>query len=106
MALPRSHVVFGALGDPTRQQLIDWMVAEGSGTATVFASRLPISRQAVGKHLAELERAGLTVSEKVGRESIYRPTTETMRVAIEWLAERSSRWESTLERLARHVEAD
>jgi predicted ArsR family transcriptional regulator len=82
------------------------MVAEGLGTATGFAGRLSISRQAVAKHLAELERAGLAVSEKVGRESIYRPTTETMNVAMEWLAERSSQWESTLERLARHVKDD
>ena len=106
MVLPESHNVFGALGDPTRQQLIDWMVAEGSGTATEFASRLPITRQAVARHLGELERAGLAVSEKVGRESIYRPTTDTLDVAIEWLAERSSRWASTLEELARHVEDD
>lgn len=102
--LPDSHQIFDALGDPTRQRLVDWLVQEGSGTATAFADRLPISRQAVSRHLSELERAGLVRSQKIGREAVFRPEPATLDIAVAWLVERSRQWSDTLESLARHVE--
>ena len=65
-----SHV-FGALADPTRAQIIDWLDEGETATATKFAARLPISRQAVSRHLKTLEEAGLIVGTKHGREVRY-----------------------------------
>lgn len=96
--------VFAALSDPVRQQLVDWLSVEPTGTATEFARRLPISRQAVSRHLFELERVGLVTSSKVGRETRYSLDTAVMHDAIEWLTRRARRWDDALERLQRHVE--
>lgn len=96
--------VFAALSDPIRRQLVDWLSVEPAGTATEFAGRLPISRQAVSRHLSELERAGLVTSSKVGRETRYSLDTAVMHGAIEWLTSRARRWDDALERLQRHVE--
>lgn len=53
--------VLAALADPTRRQLLDLLAAQGEATATTLAERLPISRQAVVKHLAVLDAAGLVM---------------------------------------------
>lgn len=98
--------VFAALSDPTRQQLIEWLSVEPTGTATVFASRLPISRQAISRHLSELEEAGLVTSSKVGRETRYSLETAAMHESADWLTTRARRWDKALERLQRHVEQD
>ena len=63
--------MFAALADPTRRQLVDWLAEEGSGTATGFANRLPMTRQAVARHLQELELAEIVASEKSGRETRF-----------------------------------
>jgi DNA-binding transcriptional ArsR family regulator len=98
--------VFAALSDPTRQQLIEWLSVEPVGTATGFAARLPISRQAISRHLSELEEAGLVTSSKVGRETRYSLETAAMQEAVDWLTTRARRWDNALERLQRHVEQD
>jgi DNA-binding transcriptional ArsR family regulator len=45
------EVVLSALADPTRRLLLDALVAHGSATATMLATEVPVSRQAVVKHL-------------------------------------------------------
>lgn len=96
--------VFAALADPTRRQLVDWLVEEGSGTATEFAGRLPISRQAVARHLRELEGAGVVESARSGRETLFNLRGEALVDAAEWLEARAAAWDRTLDRLKRHVE--
>lgn len=96
--------VFTALADPTRRQLIDWLAEEGSGTATSFAGRLPISRQAIARHLGELESAGLVESARSGKENRYRLRPEALTEAADWLETRSRSWDRTLERLKTHLE--
>jgi DNA-binding transcriptional ArsR family regulator len=98
--------VFAALSDPTRRLLVEWLSAEESGTATGFAARLPISRQAVARHLQELEHAGLVRSERVGRETRFSLETEPLTEAAGWLEQRTEVWDSTLGRLKRHLEAE
>ena len=98
--------VFAALADPTRAQIIDWLDEGGSGTATEFAARLPISRQAVSRHLKELEEAGLIAGSKQGREMRYELRPRPLRESAEWLEQRAMRWERTLQRLADHLEAE
>jgi DNA-binding transcriptional ArsR family regulator len=99
------HEVFGALADPTRQTLLEWLSSEGSGTATEYARRLPISRQAVSRHFVELESAGLVSSSRVGRETRYRLEKEPLDEAAEWLTQRARLWNDALERLRSHLES-
>ncbi len=98
--------VFAALSDPVRRQLVDWLTAEENGTATGFAARLPISRQAVAKHLRELERAGVIRSERAGRETRFSLVPDRLTVASRWLSDRADRWDRTLGRLVRHLESE
>lgn len=96
--------VFAALADPTRRQLVDWLSREGSGTATAFAARLPMSRQAVAKHLKELESAGLVVARKQGRETRFSLNAGALSDASDWLERRAIAWDRTLQRLREHLE--
>src|SRR6185369_15002292 len=74
--LPMSVTVdddlWSAIGDPTRRRMLDLLLADGPGTATSLSDRLPVTRQAVSKHLAVLDRAGLVHSTPAGRERRYR----------------------------------
>ena len=77
--------VFTALADPTRRDVI-WSLAEHGGcTATQLAAGMPITRQAVAKHLMHLRRAELVVAERRGRETNYRLTPKAFGDAIGWL---------------------
>jgi DNA-binding transcriptional ArsR family regulator len=91
--------VFAALSDPTRRQLLEWLDDEVA-TATSLAERLPISRQAVAKHLSELSAAGLVSSRREGRETLFSVDNEGLEPASEWLAQRAAVWEQRLARLA------
>jgi DNA-binding transcriptional ArsR family regulator len=86
--------------------VVEWLAVEERGTATGFAARLPISRQAVSRHLSELERAGLVHATRAGRETRYSLNVEGLTGAAEWLAARANRWDRTLGRLRRHVESN
>ena len=66
--------VFGALADPSRRQVIGYLSARGTATATELTGELPMTRQAVAKHLATLADAGLVESERQGRETRFRLT--------------------------------
>jgi DNA-binding transcriptional ArsR family regulator len=94
---------FSALGDPTRRQILEWLDGGVSTTATELAMRLPISRQAVSKHLGELEVAGLVVSSKQGRETRYVSNANGLAAVDRWLAEREAAWGDRLERLRSHA---
>jgi DNA-binding transcriptional ArsR family regulator len=91
-------VVFSALADPTRRQILEWLDTGEPSTATELAGRLPISRQAVTKHLKELEGARLVSSVKEGRETRYSATVEGLDTATVWLAARGAAWDERLER--------
>ena len=95
--------VFSALADPTRRQLISWLAARPA-TATELADRLPISRQAITKHLAVLDDARLLAKERQGREVLYRLDAERLATASEWIATVSARWEARIGRLKRYLE--
>jgi DNA-binding transcriptional ArsR family regulator len=95
----RTDRVFAALSDPTRRQLLEWL-DDDVGTATAFAERLPISRQAVAKHLSELSAAGLVSFRKKGRETLFSVDNDGLAPASEWLAQRAAVWEQRLTRLS------
>ena len=68
--------VFAALADPTRRRIVYELSADGPLTASALAHRVPVSRQAVQKHLVALEEAGLATSARVGREVRYELRTD------------------------------
>jgi DNA-binding transcriptional ArsR family regulator len=84
-------LVFGALADPSRRQVIDYLADRGTATATELTGELPMTRQAVSKHLATLAEAGLVEKERQGRETRYR------------LTEAGEEWDDRLDALRTHL---
>jgi DNA-binding transcriptional ArsR family regulator len=95
--------VFGALSDSTRRQVIRALIADGPGTATHLARDLPISRQAVVKHLQALDAAGLVESERIGREVRFRASTAPLAEVTRWIDTVGDEWDDRLDRLARRA---
>lgn len=98
--------VLVALADPTRRQLLDVLVEQGSASATTLAARLPVSRQAVVKHLAVLTEAGLVSSGRAGREVRYQVQPSRLDASARWLAELAATWDRRLDRIKRLAESD
>jgi DNA-binding transcriptional ArsR family regulator len=98
--------VLAALADPTRRQVLDVVAANGEATATTVASQLPVSRQAVVKHLAVLHRAGLVTGRREGREVRYAVVPDRLDDAARWLAARAAAWDARLTRIKQLAESD
>jgi DNA-binding transcriptional ArsR family regulator len=101
--------VLTALADPTRRQLLDLLAAQGEATATTLAERLPVSRQAVVKHLAVLDAAGLVAGNRVGREVRYAVRSAALDGAARWMAALAADWDrrlATIKRVAEAAELD
>jgi len=97
--------VLGALADPTRRQLLDLLAARGEATATTLAERLPVSRQAVVKHLAVLDAAGLVTGGRVGREVRYAVRPAALDATARWMASLAADWDRRLANIKRVAEA-
>jgi DNA-binding transcriptional ArsR family regulator len=98
--------VFGALADPTRRGVVQTLLHDGSTSVPELSAQLPISRQAVAKHIATLEQAGLL--ERLpggGREVRYGLRGEAIAPAAAWLNDAGQAWETRLGRLKRAVES-
>ena len=95
--------VFLALADPTRRLLLQHLCEEGSGTAAGFATRLPITRQAIIKHLMTLEQAGLVTARETGRERRYMPRPEGLQAVTTWVEDISAQWDQRLARLRSYL---
>jgi len=94
-----------AIGDPTRRRMLDLLLSEGDGTATTLGQRLPVSRQAVAKHLGVLDRVGLVVATPAGRERRYRVDDAQLGRAVAQLSSVGSAWDARLQRIKRIAEA-
>ncbi len=101
--MPSSDVFF-ALADPNRRFLME-RLASGEATATELAAELPVTRQAVSKHLVALGQAGLVDARRAGRETRYRLTPEPLGEAVTWLEGVGGQWDERLAALARHLGA-
>jgi DNA-binding transcriptional ArsR family regulator len=88
--------VLVALADPTRRQLLDLLAAQGRATATTLAGELPVSRQAVVKHLAVLDAAGLVSGRRVGREVQYAVRPAALDATARWMAALAADWDRRL----------
>jgi DNA-binding transcriptional ArsR family regulator len=95
--------VFGALSDPTRRTLLAAIAQQPAATATELAADLPISRQAVLKHLSALADAGLLGRERAGREVRYRVTPAPLSDAVSWMADVGGQWDQRLAALERRL---
>jgi ArsR family transcriptional regulator, cadmium/lead-responsive transcriptional repressor len=93
--------VFSALADPTRRHVLRSLSVRPDATQHELAGTLPITRQAVSKHLATLREAGLVEVERSGRESRYRLTPEPLGRAAAWMAEVGGDWDRRLAALQR-----
>ncbi|HWD77884.1 MAG TPA: metalloregulator ArsR/SmtB family transcription factor [Kribbella sp.] len=97
--------LWSAIGDPTRRRMLDLLLADGGGTATSLSERLPVTRQAVAKHLGVLERAGLAHSAPSGRERRYTVDENRLARAIDQLSDVTQTWDRRLQRIKRIAEA-
>ncbi|MBE2318953.1 winged helix-turn-helix transcriptional regulator [Solirubrobacter sp. CPCC 204708] len=88
--------VFTALADPTRRSILDLLAAHGHGTATTLSAELPVSRPAVIKHLAVLDRAGLVAAQRHGREVRYVVQPERLQETAAWMSRLADRWDARL----------
>jgi len=97
--------VFVALADPSRRAILAALASGGPATATDLASRLPITRQAIAKHLGLLAEAGLVTAEPGERRRIrYRLHSAPMQVAQQFLAALARDWDGRLDALRDHLD--
>jgi len=97
--------VFTALADPTRRAILATLAAQGPATATDLADRLPISRQAIAKHLVLLADADLVVPEPGERRRVrYRLHSAPVQVAQQFLSAMAHDWDNRLEALRDHLD--
>ncbi len=91
--------LWSAIGDPTRRRMLDLMLRDGGGTATTLSDGLPVTRQAVAKHLVVLSRVGLVRDIAVGRERRFRVDEAQLARAAAQLADVGSAWDARLGRI-------
>jgi DNA-binding transcriptional ArsR family regulator len=96
--------LWSAVGDPTRRRLLDLLLAEGTGTATSLSSRLPVTRQAVAKHLVVLDQAGLVHGRPAGRERQFEVDQAQLARAVAQLNQVGATWDRRLQRIKRLAE--
>lgn len=99
----RVDALFSALADERRRSLVELLSARPSATATELAQELPVTRQAVSKHLASLGEAGLVTVRRSGREARYELSPEPLAEAVAWIEKVGGRWDDRLSALARHL---
>ncbi|MFE5138537.1 ArsR/SmtB family transcription factor [Streptomyces fagopyri] len=97
--------VLVALADPTRRHLLELLAARGEATATTLAEVLPVSRQAVVKHLSVLDAAGLVTGGRVGREVRYAVRPAALNSTARWMAALAADWDRRLATIKHLAEA-
>ena len=97
--------LWSAIGDPTRRRMLDLILVEGDGTATTLGRQLPVTRQAVAKHLGVLDRVGLVRATPAGRERRYHVDEAQLARAVAQLSSVGTAWDARLQRIKRIAEA-
>ncbi len=98
-------MLWAAIADPSRRRVLDILVAHGATTPTVLAAALPFTRQAVSKHLAVLQQAGLVESRREGREVRYAVRPERLDAAAQAMTAVAANWDRRLNAIKRIAEA-
>ena len=97
--------LWSAIGDPTRRRMLDLLLATGAGTATSLSEQLPVTRQAVAKHLGVLDRAGLVQAMPAGRQKRYQVDQAQLERAVAQLNAVGNTWDARLRRIKEIAEA-
>jgi len=98
--------VFVALADPTRRTILASLATDGPSTVTDLAARLPITRQAIAKHLALMADAGLVTPEPGERRRVrYRLRSAPVQLAQQFLAALAHDWDDRLDALQHYLTA-
>lgn len=98
--------VFAALADPTRRQLLTALGRHPACSATTLAARVPVSRQAVVKHLAVLRESRLVTSRRAGKEVLFSVRPQELVAAASWMTTLAGSWQERLDLLKRAAEAE
>ena len=91
--------LLAALADPTRRAVFERLNSEGPASASKLATELPVSRQAIAKHLNLLDSVGLVDRREQGRQVVYSARGEPLRDVATWLETVGDEWDARLERL-------
>ena len=97
--------LWSAVGDPMRRRMLDLLLSHGGGTPTTLSDQLPVTRQAVAKHLAVLDRVGLVHVTPSGRERLYEVDEAQLARAVAQLSAVGATWDARLRRIKRIAEA-
>ena len=103
LAALETEAVFVSLSDPSRRRILD-LLSIGDASASALARRLPISRQAIVRHLALLAGCGLVTAHRRGREVVFALSTETLRDSARSLSTLADMWDARLLSLKRAAE--
>lgn len=101
----RIGAVFAALADPTRRQLLEALGRQPASSATMLAAQLPVSRQAVVKHLATLRESQLVTSRRVGKEVLFSARPEPLAATASWMTTLAATWQERLQLLKQAAES-
>uniref|UniRef100_UPI003F4937E9 ArsR/SmtB family transcription factor n=1 Tax=Actinomadura sp. CA-154981 TaxID=3240037 RepID=UPI003F4937E9 len=105
MSGPVDDELWSAVGDPTRRRMLDLLLTQGGGTATGLSRQLPVTRQAIAKHLGVLGRVGLVHATPSGRERRYRVDQTQLARAVAQLSQVGATWDARLQRIKQIAEA-
>jgi predicted transcriptional regulator len=105
MTVDINDELWSAMGDPTRRRMLDLLLVDGFGTATTLSEQLPVTRQAVAKHLGVLDRVGLVNVTPAGRERQYRIDDAQLSRAVAQLSAVGADWDRRLGRIKRIAES-
>jgi len=97
--------LWSAIGDPIRRRILDLLLLDGDGTATTLSEQLPVTRQAVAKHLGVLDRVVLVRATPAGREKRYQVDSVQLARAVAQLNSVGSAWDARLQRIKHIAEA-
>jgi DNA-binding transcriptional ArsR family regulator len=104
-AVADEDALWSAVADPTRRRVLDALLQQGEATTTTLAEGLPVTRQAVAKHLVVLDRVGLVACRRRGREVRYTVRPERLDEAAEAMARVAQLWDRRLARIKRLAES-
>jgi ArsR family transcriptional regulator, cadmium/lead-responsive transcriptional repressor len=105
VAVVEDDALWAAVADPTRRRVLDALLEHGEATATTLAEKLPVTRQAVAKHLVVLNRVGLVDGQRCGREVRYVVRPKRLDDAAEAMARVAAQWDRRLARIKQLAES-
>jgi ArsR family transcriptional regulator, cadmium/lead-responsive transcriptional repressor len=105
MSVDVDDELWSAIGDPIRRRMLDLLLTGSGGTATTLSEQLPVTRQAVAKHLVVLDRVGLVHVTPSGRERLYEVDEVQLARAVAQLSSVGATWDARLHRIKRMAEA-